>query len=246
MADETVTTTGTETTTPTAETTSPGGTGDPAGGGAKKVSIDQHEYDVLRDTRVREKALEVEVQRLRTEAEARANPTTDTRVDTADMSPAEIKAYKADLRAAWDGGKGSRDAGAVLASIISSEKASADNRQLLFEIQLERIPEADRDAVKKHMKETGAPTPQISYDLLRGPKAAALEQENAELKRQLADAKKPKPKPEGTRIAGLPAGDVADDGVPAIGLGEYNERMAKDPNKTIAERRAGKFRLKDS
>ena len=246
MADEPVTKpTGTVTDPPPATTTPPGGTEPPAGDDADaKVSISAHEYGVLRDARAREKALQAELDEVKKAAESRTTPTTDTREDVASMTPAEVKAYKAKLYDSWKKG-GSEDAGAVLASIISSEQATASNRQIMFELQMRDIPEGKRDAVKKYMAETGAPTPGIAYDLMRGKEAPSLEQKVADLEKQLAEAKKGKGRVEGTRIAGLPAGDV-DDGVPALTLDEYNERMRKDPNKTITERRTGKFRLKDS
>ena len=244
MADEETVTTGTETPPPEAAEKAAAGTEGAAGEGAEKVSISAHEYGVLRDARAREKALQTELDRLKAETESRTTPTTDTREDVASMTPAEVKAYKAKLYDSWKKG-GSEDAGAVLASIISSEQATASNRQIMFELQMRDIPEGKRDAVKKYMAETGAPTPGIAYDLMRGKEAPSLEQKVADLEKQLAEAKKGKGRVEGTRIAGLPAGDV-DDGVPALTLDEYNERMRKDPNKTITERRTGKFRLKDS
>lgn len=244
MADEPTTVDpGTETPTPVAETP-PAGTETPTEGGEKPVSISAHEYGILRDARAREKALAEENERLKREAESRATTTTDTtREDDFQMTDAERKAYRAELKAAAKAGN--RDAAALLVGIEAADEARIERRNMRFEMELRDIPEAKRDEVKKYMQETGAPTPAIAYKLMRGGEAATLEAEVLRLKQENEALKKGKPRVEGTRIAGLP-GASDDDGTPAISLDEYNARMRKDPNKTIAERRAGKFRIKDA
>lgn len=212
--------------------------------GDKKVTISSHEYVTLKASREQAKRDAEELERLR-EAVVTRTTTTDNRADDdtpISMTPAERAAYKAELRAAFKAGN--RDAGALLAGMEASEEATASHRSLVYQLEMEKIPEDKRDAVKKHMKETGAPSPSIAYRLMRGGRdyetqAAEIER----LKTELADARKPRSKPENTRIVGSPAG-ADDDGVPLKTLDEYNAMMRTDPHKTIADRKAGKFKLK--
>ncbi len=222
------------------------GTGDAASGsddGDKKVTISSHEYVTLKASREQAKRDAEELVELRARVQSTTNTTTDTVDDDAPiMSPAERKAYKAELRAAAKAGN--RDAGAVLAGIEAAEEAKASHQMLVFQMQMEKIPEGKRDAVKKFMRDSGAPTPDIAYRLMRGGETETLEQELARTKAELAEARKAKPRVENTRIVGAPAGADDDDGVPTKTVDEYNEMMRRDPHKTIADRRAGKFRLR--
>lgn len=212
-------------------------------GGEKKVSITSHEYVTLKAAREREKALEAKVRELESAA-PRATTTTDSGADDDfTMTDAERAQYRKELRAAAKAG--SRDAAAVLVSIEAADELRADMRRQRFDAEMEKVPEERRDEVKAYMKETGAPSPRLAYQLMRGGKDyETLAEKAARLEKELAEAKASKTPIKGTRIVGSPA-SADDDGVPLISLDEYNDRMRKDPHKTIAERKAGKFRLKN-
>ena len=226
--------------------------GDANGKNDDKVAIPRHEYNAIREAREREKALREENARLKAEADARRTPPTvsaSAAEEVESMSPSEVRAYKARLREAWKN-EGNENARIVLKSLEDSEAVRAELRAQRFEVELARIPEDKHAAVKAFMAETGAPTPKIAYQLMRGGSGyETLEQENARLKAALDAAQKGKPEKsrvEDTRIVGVPGGarkPATKDGEP-ITLAEYHKKMRDDPAQTIADRKAGKFTIK--
>lgn len=219
--------------------------GDANGDKSEKVTIPRHEYNAIRSSREREKALEEENARLKADAEARRNPPTD-RATEADRTRASIEKrerHMARLREARDAGDEASD---VLLTALEAVQES--EQRTLYRLQMADVPEGEREAVKAFMREQRIDMPAVAHQLMRGKKYETLEQENARLRAELDATKKPKPAPkvEDVRIVGSPGGSrapAAKKGAP-IPLAEYHERMRKDPAGTTAARKAGEFTIK--
>lgn len=217
-----------------------------------KVSIPRHEYNAIREAREQAKALEQENARLRAEAESRRTPPTaeDSKADDLRSTIAEEERYIAMLeRAAKDGNENA--AGLLVvhrASLRAHKETLASEERMTFRMEMQDIPEVERQAVFDYMKQTGVTRPSVARQLMRGGKPfESLAEENARLKAELENTKKgraQKPVVEDTRIVGSPGGARAPaaKGKP-ITLDEYHRRMREDPEKTIAERQSGAFTI---
>lgn len=119
---------------------------------------------------------------------------------------------------------------------------------LRAENELLRLPPEVRDDVRRVMLEQGIPNPKVALEVLRGSKAPSLEQENAQLKAELARLSKA-PAPPNTHT---PAGGGSTAPAPKAGEAEvisakeYKERAAKDPTGTWRDYKSGKIRMSDS
>ena len=182
---------------PKAGTTEPGapgggstaGTGaatGPAGGAEggsepEKVTIPAAEYHALQGVAETKNALAQELARTQAELEAARTRPPTTGADDASAQRAEIGARDARIsRLRMAANAGNEDA-LVMVDVL--EEAQRAARQSLFLTEMSEIPQADRQAVKDMMKETGAPSPAVAHKLLRGEKYGTLEQKVADLER---------------------------------------------------------------
>jgi len=224
---------------PGAATVDGGSAGGKEGAEPEKVTIPAHEYHGLQNVAQEKNTLLDENARLRAELEARSTPPTTVAPQTdARARRAQREARFQQVRAAAETDINA----AVFADFLDEvDEAKAETRAARYELELSRIPENKREAVKKLMAETGAPSPAVALRLLQGDEAPTLAERVKQLETQLAEAKKARPLIEDTRVGGGGAITRPANGAERITSDEYYRRMEANPRQTIADRNARKF-----
>jgi len=209
----------------------------------KKVTISQQEYLALKTAREKHKADLAELERLKATNGVRT--TTDNRNSEADDQRKLVNAREErlrKLRLAAD--SGNEDAQIMVDAV---EVALESERRTLYRLEMQDIPESLRGDVKSFMSEHGVKSPSVALELVRGKKYPSLEAEIADLRKQLDEKSKPKPKVE-TRVVGAPKAKASniENGVEFVTLAEYTARM-DDPalrHGTRKARDAGKLKVR--
>ena len=111
------------------------------------------------------------------------------------------------------------------------------------ELAISRLPEAQQAAVRAELSAGRAPDVATALDLVRGKGASQLEQENAQLRAQLAALSKAPPPATYTPAGGGLGAPVGGGAAEALSTDEYNRRALADPEGTLKAYRAGKIRL---
>lgn len=223
------------------------GTPEAQDGGEKgddKVAISKGELGVWKSKAEQFNALKAENERLKAERESRT--TTDNRGSEAEERRNQIAARADRIARLRIAAKTNEDA-AVLVDTLEITQES-EQRQL-YRLEMSEVPKDERAEVQAFMRERGLSSPAIAHQMMRGgSRFETLAEENRRLRAEIEEAKKPKPKIEGTRIVGKSSATVTkkSDGVLSMNVQQYNDEMAtpEGREKIRAARREGKFELK--
>lgn len=202
-----------------------------------------------------ERVNELEAKVAQLEAERGQRTTTDNRspeVEDArgslEDAQRELEADRAYLarveQAAKAGNEEARAALAVVRSAVkASERSLAAEERTVYRLEMADVPEARRTAVRDLMTKTpGLRSPALAFRLLRGEEAGTMETEIERLRRENEELRKTRPQVE-RRIPGASKAADAKNGIPVLTQEEYAKRMAENPAQTIADRKAGKFKV---
>jgi hypothetical protein len=213
---------------------------EPAGGGAgdKKVTIPQHEYIGLQKNAERLNVVESQVTQLLSALGAgRPAPTTGAPAGGGDGDETgaiaqRAKSAVARLRHAALV-EGNEDA---LAVVAIGEQAQSYYERARIEREMDKIPEAEQDAVEAEMARTGIRSPKVAYKLMRESKMPTLEAKVAELEQTIEALRKQRPPaPVDTRIPAASKVQTEPDAGKKMGLTEYNAAYTSgDPARIAA------------
>lgn len=209
----------------------------------KKVTISQQEYLALKTAREKHKADLAELDRLKASNGVRT--TTDNRNSEADKQRKTVNAREERLkRLRLAAESGNEDAQVMVDAV---ELSLESERRQLYRFEMQEVPESQRDDVKSFMHEHGVKSPAVALELIRGKKYPILEAEIADLRKQLEEKSKPKPKVE-ARVVGAPKAKASntENGVEYVPLADYTARM-DDPalrHATKKARDAGKLKIR--
>jgi DNA repair exonuclease SbcCD ATPase subunit len=197
--------------------------------------------------------VERELAQLRAEKEQRT--TTDTRgseatearesLEDQQAEVAKQEAYISRLEAAAKAGN--EDAAALVsvhkASLRNAKQALAAEERTVYRLEMSDVPENKRDAVRAEMaRRPGLKSPALAYTLLKGDEHGTLAQEVVQLKKELEELKRPR-QPVERRIPGASKAASAANGEAKKSSEEYLRDMATNPDKAIADRKAGKYKF---
>jgi len=190
--------------------------------------------------------------------------TRSTTTDTADSEVSEQRqalekrqaqlrsdeAYIAQIERAAESGNEEARAALALArtSQVNARAALEAEERTVARLELFEIHKDERPEVLKFMKDNGIKSPAVAHRIMRGgDRFETMAQENARLKMELEEAKKPKPLAPTTTIRGAAkaSAERKANGIVQIDQAKYIEDM-RDPVKArplLAARRAGKLEI---